>query len=38
MRELGEELAGDGVAVVRGVEGEDPDVACVWGGDVGGFY
>lgn len=36
--EVGEELAGDGVAVVGAVEAEDADVAEVGGGDVVGFY
>ena len=36
--ELGEELAGYGIAVVGTVEGEDADVAGVWGGDVADCY
>ena len=38
MREVGEELAGDGVAAEGVVEAEDADVAEVGGGDVVGFY
>ena len=37
-RELGEELAGYGIAVVGTVEGEDADVAGVRGGDVADCY
>lgn len=33
-REIGEEGAGDGVAVLGAVEGEDADGAAVRGGDV----
>ena len=36
--ELGEELAGYGIAVVGTVEGEDADVAGVRGGDVADGY
>ena len=37
-RELGEELAGYGIAIVGTIEGEDADVAGVRGGDVADCY
>ena len=37
-REFGEELAGYGIAVVGRIEGEDPNVAGVGGGDVADCY
>ena len=36
--ELGEELAGYGIAIVGAVEGENADVAGVRGGDVADCY
>ena len=37
-RELGEELAGYGIAIVGTIQGEDADVAGVWRWDVADCY
>ena len=37
-RELGEELAGYGIAIAGTIEGEDADVTGVRGGDVADCY